>query len=155
MSKNKPSLKEKEELTGKTMAQQEMQTFDDHLYINPAIIAEIKAKGLVHRWINAHKLQQMHGFDSRAWTPYKLENPNNNNNIFGKDAEGYLRRGDLILAVQTQQIFDQRKARVDMRRQALNNAVHNKEAAQQLKKSMRDAGIKSKVYEGFDENGEE
>lgn len=154
MSKNKPSLKEKEAMNEDTISGG-IESFDDQLAISPNLIKEIEEQGLVYRWINAHTFQRNHGFDSRQWAPYKMKNPINIGGLIAKDSEGYIRRGDLILAVQTEAVASRRKARMDMRRQALNAAVQNKEAASQLKKSMRDAGIQAKVHEGYDENGDE
>lgn len=153
MSKNKPSLKEKEAMNDHTISGG-MESFDDQLAVSPNIIKEIEEQGLTYRWINAIKFQDNHGFDSRQWYPYKMKNPINIGGLTAKDSEGYIRRGDLILAVQTNEVAARRKARTEMRRKALNNTVQNREAAKELQKAMRDNGIDAKVHEGYDENGE-
>lgn len=154
MSKKQSTLKEKEAASQATISASG-ESFDDQFAVAPAIKQEIESQGLVYRWINAHKLQANYGFDSRQWQPYKMKNPINFGGLESKDSEGYIRRGDLILAVQTQEVAGRRRAITERRRQALNNAVQNKEAARELKKAMSDAGIQAKVYEGYDENGEE
>lgn len=123
---------------------------DDQLMIDPVIKAEIEAKGLVCRWINAHKLKENYGFDARRWVPYKPESKGDS--AFGfQDSEGYVRRGDLVLGVRSKEINAAHKAKIDRKNKTLS-AVQNKQAADELRMRMKDAGIKAKIYDGYDEN---
>lgn len=127
--------------------------FNDRLAIDPALKSELESKNLVWRWTNFKKLKDNHGFDPRMWAPYKRESKPTGGmfEAYGyTDPEGYIRRGDLVLAVQTQEIYNRRKADTDRRRAALNN--NQKVAAKQLNETFAEAGVKAKVYSGYDEN---
>jgi hypothetical protein len=127
---------------------------DDNLAVDAEVLAEIKGKGLVHRWINASKYKQNFGFDARRWQPYKRENQGNS--AFGfVDSEGYTRRGDLILAVRSVELNAAHKAKIERKNMQLS-AGQNKAAADQLRQHLKDSGVtSSKVYEGYEENGDE
>jgi hypothetical protein len=145
MSKNRPTIQDKQKSTEESA---DSFDFTDQLAISPAILAEIKEKGLKHRWINAHKLQANYGFDSRQWQPYRVENIQKS--AFGStDAEGYIRRGDLVLAVQSEAIAKRRYAIVE-RKNAINKN-HLKNTAEQFREEFKKAGIKTKVEEGYGE----
>lgn len=155
MSKNKPSLKEKEAITSTSMTASGADSFDDQFFLSPAIKQEIESQGMVYRWINAKIFQDNHGFDRRQWQPFKSKLASSSGSLGNSDSEGYIRRGDLILAVQSLETATRRRAILDRRKQALNSAVQNKEAARELKRTLSDAGIKAKVLEGYDENGDD
>lgn len=124
---------------------------DDMLAIDPVIKAEIAAKGMVFRWLNSHKLKENYGFDSRRWVPYKTET--SGDSVFGfKDTEGFIRRGDLILGVRSNAINEAHKAKIDRKNKTLAGA-QNKQAAEELRQSLKDTGVKgAKVLEGYEEN---
>jgi hypothetical protein len=146
MNKGKPTLKDKEQVTG-----YEMQLVDetDHLAIDPVVLEDIKSKNLAYRWINAVKFKDMHGFDSRRWMPYKAEIGSNKNNAYGyADSEGYIRRGDMLLAVQPMHINEARKTKIANRNKTLSS-MQSKQAAQELRNALGSSG---KVIEGYDEN---
>lgn len=124
---------------------------DDALAIEPTLLAEIKAKGLVHRWINSAKFKNNFGFDARRWAPYKRESKGSESFGF-TDSEGYTRRGDLILAVRSTEINAAHKAKIQRKNSNLA-ATQSKEAASELRQRMKDAGIKgAKIFEGYEEN---
>lgn len=146
MSKNKPTLKDKEISTGN-----EIRLIDetDHLAIDPAVLADINSKNLAYRWINAVKFKNMHGFDARRWTPYRNTELSGSNSAFGyADAEGYIRRGDMLLAVQPMEINNARKAKIQSRNSSMTS-MQQKAAAAELRQTL---GSNIKVHEGYDEN---
>ena len=148
MSKKPSTVQEKEISTQNTMEDANFD-FTDQLAVPPAILQEIKDKNLAHRWVNAAKLAANYGFDSRQWTPYKPEKTPGGM-FSGVDSEGYIRRGDLILAVQSQQLNAKRRAIIDAKN--ARNKGHNKQAAEMLKEAFKKSGVKAKISEGFDEN---
>lgn len=148
MSKKPSTVQEKELFTQQSMENTQYD-FTDQLAVPPAILQEIEAKNLAHRWVNAPKLAANYGFDSRMWTPYKVEKAPQGM-FSGVDSEGYVRRGDLILAVQPKQIAAKRKALIDAKN--ARNKGHNKQAADMLKEAFGKSGIKAKVTEGFEDN---
>jgi len=150
MSKNRPSVKEKQAGTEAGINDFNFD-FNDFFAVDPALKQEIASKGLVCRWINAVKLKANYGYDSRQWTPYKRESQPSVTSTFS-DPEGFIRRGDLILAVQPKQLATARKAQVDARNLAQSSAKQQKAHADELKRQMRENGIKADISEGYDEN---
>jgi hypothetical protein len=66
------------------------------------------------------------------------------------DAAGLIRRGDLILAVRP---IEHNKAHNDaIRAKNKRLAGHNKAKAQELRDFAREAGVNSKVLEGYEDN---
>lgn len=149
-AKSKPTLKDKEAASELPVTLDV--NGDDAFSIDPALRAELESKGLAHRWINARKFKDNYGYDARRWVPYKRESkmPGGYESFGYADPEGFIRRGDLILAAQPIAIAEARKAKIAARTAAL--AGHNKQAAADLKKTMKEAGLNAKVHEGFDEN---
>jgi len=147
-SKEKLSTKQNKE----KLSTEELTQFDleDQLAIDPDILAEIKGKNLAFRWINGVKFRENYGFDARRWIPYKSETAANS--AFGfKDSEGYIRRGDLILATRPMSVNNAHKAKIQRKNETLA-ASQNNQAAEELRERMRDAGVKAKIYQGFEEN---
>jgi hypothetical protein len=131
--------------------------FNDQLAIDPALKKEIETKGLVCRWINGIKYKANFGYDARRWQPYKRELSGKTgaaeNNFGYADPEGFVRRGDMILAVRPAAIHNAYKERIASKNKVLS-ASQQKEAADQLRQHARDHGMGGalKVHEGYDEN---
>lgn len=125
---------------------------NDHMIIDPAIKKEITERGLKYKWINAHKLAASHGFDKKGWKPYKL-NSGGKSSVYGQtDAEGFLRRGDLVLAVMPLQLHAKHKAAINQANLANKAAMGSKEAAKQIRQNFKDNQVKGvRVLEGDEE----
>ena len=130
--------------------------FDDQLALDPRLKSEIIKKGLVFRWINGVKYKAAFGYDARQWQPYKRSETSVQleNNSFGyADSEGFIRRGDMILAVRSKALNDAEKQR---NQNKINNLESNfkKKAVDGLKQSFKEAGLSesSSIIEGYDEN---
>lgn len=144
-------------VSAKTEAQESsisLTDFDNQLAVDPKLVAEMEAKGLAHRWINGIKYKNNYGYDARQWQPYKAEKKVGlENNFYGfTDSEGFIRRGDMVLAVRPKAVHEMAKQR---NANKINNLKGNpsKKAAEDLKKTMKDAGVDgAKIYEGYDEN---
>lgn len=150
MAKNRPSLKEKEAATASNIAQMGMD-FNDFFAIDPELKKEIEGKGMVYRWVNALKLKANYGYDKRQWQAYKRDSQPAGITSFS-DPEGYTRRGDLILAVQTKAVAGARKAQLDARNRSQNQQKHAKQQADELRREMRSAGIDADISEGYEDN---
>lgn len=128
--------------------------FDDQLAIEPSLKKEILAKGLVFRWINGAKHKANYGYDSRRWTPYKREKTEGlENNSYGfTDSEGFIRRGDLILAVRKKEIHDLSRERI--RSKTRNLAGEAKKAVvEQIKAGRKEVGMDDDftIHEGYED----
>jgi hypothetical protein len=129
--------------------------YKSRLDMDPALAKELKEAGLVGRWINAKEFQKNYGFHHSGWTPYKKKAAPNAkvDSLFGGDPEGYVRRGDLVLAVKTTE--EQEKHRMGLAYKASLNTGLNKKQAQQIAEAARNAGVKSKVVDGYDGAGDD
>lgn len=120
--------------------------FGNALNIPPVVQAELDEKGLVGRWVNAIKLQQMGGYHPKGWQPFRSEKYKSDFK-FGSDPDGVIRRGDCILAVKTLEDVETHKEwlanRVAVQRDT------NKVKAQEFRDAMRQSGLNSKVVEGY------
>lgn len=147
----KTSIKEKQNKEKLSNAYSEFD-IEDALAIDPAVVSEIKRQGKVHRWINAKTLKDNYGYDARRWVPFKYEGKMTE--AFGfTDSEGFIRRGDLVLAVRDLAVAAAHKAKLDRKNKTLA-AAQDRVAADELRKKMREAKIDSLVVDGFDEDEE-
>lgn len=122
----------------------------DNFAIDPLLRRELKEKGLAHRWINAKKWKDNYGYDPRMWTPFKRESKMTPGyEAYGiTDSEGYTRRGDLILAAQSESIAARRREKIASKNKNMQRD-QQKMAADQLRSGLKGQG---KVIEGYDEN---
>jgi hypothetical protein len=114
--------------------------------------AELDKKGLVARWINATEMQRQYGFNKSGWRPYKPDMKLSITNGMLGDAEGYIRRGDLVLATKTKDEHTLHKKKLEFKASIYKG--YNKQKAEELRSFMRGAGVKTKVVEGYDEPGD-
>jgi hypothetical protein len=93
---NKVALSDKQELTYADV-------FGDRSGMPDELKAELDAQGLVGRWLSAKKVYDNQGYHPKGWRVYKRKNAGLTSNEFstGKDPDGVVRRGDLILGVKT------------------------------------------------------
>lgn len=122
----------------------------------PLSIAEDIAKnGNVARWINGTQFQREHGFHRSRWQPYRIEKKPGvtASSAYSPDPEGFVRRGDLILAIRSEQEAAQHKAVLDHKANLYKGYEKQKKA--ELQAHLKEAGIKSKVEAGYGEEDEE
>ncbi len=116
--------------------------------LSSAIKKELSAQGLVWRFIFVKKYIDNHGFHRSGWKPHQFAKPAEDRGKFdfgdGIDSEGYLRRGDQILAVKTKEAQAIHRAKIQRRNDA--HKQYNKQAAQNLRTS---ADVK--VFEGYED----
>lgn len=125
----------------------------DRLAISRELKKELDSKGLTYKFINATKLKADYGFHKQGYRPYKPDNQAIVGDIFGGDPEGYVRRGDLILAVVPKSHADKAKKALQIKTDLQANT--SKLKAQELKEQMRSAGLSAVVDEGYGDDGEE
>ncbi len=116
--------------------------------IDPKLQAKIEAEGLVARWINRSKYIDQRG-DHRGWRPYqvpkeKTESKGALDFQYGIDPDGYVSRGDLVLAVRPVEMHEVNKRRVARKTSALLG--YQTQAAKNLSEV---TGMK--VHEGYED----
>lgn len=126
--------------------------YQSALDIPESIKKEIEEKGLAARWINATEFQRQYGFHKSGWTPYKPDNKLPAIAGVSGDPEGFVRRGDLILATKTKEQHNLHKARLKMKSSMASG--YNATKAKELRRFMQESGVKTKVVEGFEEPGD-
>lgn len=129
------------------------ETQENSFFNVPAgIKEELSKKGFECRWINSIKYRQNFGFHRSGWKAYKTTAaklaPDSLDFGDGVDAEGYIRRGDLVLAVKPSQAAEQHREKIRAKNRRLMN--YSQTAADDLRKTVGGSGA---VLEGYDENG--
>jgi hypothetical protein len=131
--------------------------FGSPLGLDPGIVKAIEAKGLSYRFVSVPALQKMGGYHNRGWRPLLMKELggeygtlNQNSLQFGGDPDGYLRRGDLVLAVRPKDMTD--KHRAFLRQEALlrSNSVRDKAQAEELRNMAKRAGLDTVVESDSD-----
>ena len=125
------------------------------LMLDDELAQELRAKGLTWRFINRKKWDS-DGFHKSYWVPYKRESTPSSSSVFSAGADGYTRRGDMILAVKTEEAQAVHRARIRQKTSAQSNTTKIK--TDEFRKMMSDAGISpkySKVHSGYEENGDD
>lgn len=131
---------------------------DDDVYgsmtsIPPEIKADMEAKGLTPRWLNAKKLAEGQGFHKAGWQIYRLPTDKQVNEFrFGSDPSGIVRRGDLILGYKDAESIKKHRALLDQKADRAVKSLSGQ--ADQLRAQAESAGLRTQVVEGYgDEEG--
>jgi hypothetical protein len=123
------------------------------LAIAPDLKAELDAKGLAYRFINAKQYVDKQGFHHSGWKVYKRDVSERAKGAFdfdmGTDPEGYVRRGDLILAVKPQEMQQRHKEKIRAKTARYSPDALNKAAAQQMRDRARENNVNMSVDEGY------
>lgn len=95
------------------------------LDVPPELKKELEEQGLECRWINAPKLRGQQGFNKHYWKPYKVNYDKIGIDNFFRSPDGYLVRGDVILAARPKDIGDAHKARLKAKADRLKASIPN------------------------------
>lgn len=132
-----------------TMSIEQLQAFNNKLDLPKSLATEISKKGYKARWINITMYNNAKGAKRGGWEPYRPNLDTVMSMNLGKDPEGYLRRGDLVLAVRSEareraeaHLLEERRKRFDMNK-------HNKQKADELRAHW---GGKAQISQGYEEN---
>lgn len=101
--------------------------------------------GLGYKFISDVAFRRNYGFNKENWKPHKFST-----DVRGCDHEGFLRRGDLVLASQPIEDVIIKRERIKRKTEAYK--FYNKEKANELRQIARDSGLDMKVHEGYEEN---
>lgn len=115
--------------------------------LSEELLEELGKKNFVHRWINQAEYVKNGGFHRSGWRAYRSEKRDSSGDL-GTNADGYITRMGLILAVKTTEQQAQHRARIQRRNQDMDMAVKSK--TEEFKKVARQAG--ATVDEGYEED---
>lgn len=124
--------------------------------LDPALKKELEDKGLAYRWINSSTYQKNFGHHRSGWRVYKRDEPGKKGGSLdfaqGTDPEGYVRRGDMVLA--TKPVADQEKHRRSIARKSQIFQGINQQKADELRAMARESGTDMSILDGYDGDDE-
>ena len=127
----------------------------DPYKLAPDLQKELDDKGLVGRFLNLDLLEQNGGYHPKGWRPYKRDRVDNSDfaKIFGKDPDGYVRRGKSILGVKTKEEVGRHRAFLAQEAEKASYVNCNKRAKRAMKDHIRQNGLEDKirVLDGYEE----
>lgn len=129
--------------------------FGNALNLPENLKKELEEQGLEGHFIDAKRFYDMGGYHPKGWTLYRSKNKNSDTISLqdfglGRDPEGVIRRGSLILAVKTK---EQAEAHREFLRSRANKVkTVNREKAEELRSMARSAQMKATIIEGYEEN---
>ena len=129
--------------------------YTDTQYVDPKLQEYLSNKGLEFRWINLRQFRER-GFHKTGYIPFKREADTPMTDAekligLGASPDGFITRGDQILAVKTKEHAAAYRAHIQEKNRIMSRAV-KKEAVSKLKKSFEDAGVKAEIHESYEEN---
>lgn len=130
--------------------------FNDILYIDPPLKAELDSQNFQPKWLDAQETYKNSGYDPEGWTVYKRK-ANDSDKLglsdvkFGQDPTGVVRRGSLILGVMDKERHAQLREALQIKSdRQLQNL--NKKKADELRQTARGNNLEVEIHEGYDEN---
>lgn len=145
---NRAPLSAKEVKTTEISGKNYDEFFANKLQISADLEAELKSKNLAWRFINYNEYRKNNGHRSH-WVPYKTTSTSSPEAILGVEADGYIKRGDCILAARPMETHMKHKEFLKKRTDLQSN--YQKQKAQELRKDAQEAGIKSTIIEGYED----
>ena len=126
--------------------------FGNPLKIPEDLQKELNDKNLTPKWVAAKVVYENGGYHPKGWVPYKRATTTQSMTEFGlgRDPEGVVRRGDLLLGVKPKAEAEKHKAYLTQK--ANRAAGINEEKAEEMRRFARDAKIDATIHEGYDDN---
>lgn len=128
--------------------------FRNKLQVAPEVLADIKAKGQEHRWINYTEFQKDDNQHKWGWVPYKRpsELKSAEGFVFGNNPDGIIRRRELVLAVRPLAYGIEHRAMLQDR---ANRELGRKRGhAGELRQQAKDVGLSTTITEEDDDSSE-
>lgn len=138
------------------ISQKKLGSVDGDFWFDPAngdltsipssVKTQLRDEGYACRLINSKKYQEDRGFHKSGWRVYKFERGQEIGQGsldfgFGVDAEGYLRRGDLVLAVMPLEMHESHRQNIFRKTKA--QMGKNVADAKEIEQYARASGIQS------------
>jgi hypothetical protein len=144
---NKVPLSEKQEASP-GMGFNPFEFLGSDLDIPAPVKAEMDSKGFKARWINFKQFKENGNQHRRKWLPFK-PSPEVASQV-STDVEGYVRKGDLLLAFKTKEEHTKHKLSLKYFSD-LYSGKENK-IAEELRQLSGQRGLKVRVHEGYEAN---
>jgi len=119
--------------------------------LDPELREELEAQGLAYRFINANQLKR-NGYHRSYWKPYQRKNKTSDgvsSRIYGADPDGFVIRGDSILAVKPKAEADAYRSMLQRRNEVLARTAS---PANQLKKLSENVDSKTMKFHELGED---
>jgi hypothetical protein len=135
--------------------------FGNALGLSADLLKILDKEGYAHRFVSAAAIEQSSGYHQSGWKPVSQAQlkkwghatMDSHSFSFGTDPEGYIRRGDLVLALRPQALNE--KHRAYLAQEAQRGQHVQKKHAEELRRQVADAGADIKIHEGFDDDKSE
>lgn len=125
------------------------ENFSNRFDVPKKLREEIVGKGYNYKFINFSKFKR-DAVHKSHWIPYKPDKRTVQDMLFGLDPDGYVVRGDCVLAVRPLSVDKKAKAAIQSRNDRLNS--YNDMAKSELQAYAAEHGIKAKISSGYEED---
>jgi hypothetical protein len=125
--------------------------FGDATSLSPELKKELEDQGLVPRWVSYKQMKAMDGYHAKGWRVYKRKNDDiidNQEFRLGGSPDGYVRRGDMVLAVKTVEDWKRHKDYLAAKAERYSKSVR-KQQVDDLRKLAKE--LNTTVVEGYDD----
>jgi hypothetical protein len=131
----------------------------DILQVPAELAKEIADLGLECRWVDAKEFVDSGNFHKHDWQPYKRAKTEETAAAkeyaifkYGNDAEGYIRRKSLILAVRPISLGDSHRAFIQERSRRYHGDLKKRQVEQMREVARRSGASSSSVFEEDEDN---
>lgn len=135
--------------------------FGNELGVSKDMAAAIDKGGYTYRFISASKLAGNGGYHHRMWKPLPMKQLKEwgyatmdaFSFTIGNDPDGYVRRGDLVLAVRPKEITE--KHRALLKQEAKRASMSQKKHSDELRQMAKEHGVDAQVLDTYEDEKEE
>lgn len=120
----------------------------DRLALSDKQKSYLEANGLVGRFLWRKEYERNNNFHRSGWKVIP------DSDMPGANAEGLVIVGDLVLGVRTEKQNAAHKADIAAKTARQSPAAVQKAKKAELQQALQNAGLKGKIVDGYDENGE-
>ena len=122
------------------------------LSLPTALKEQLTSLGYVYRWINEADFRHNNNLHASGWLPYNVNAIGDVKSMARNkvDAEGLMRRGDLILAIRPKSLNDAHVAKTREKNARLKG--YTKEKAKEFREFIKGADKSAKITEGYEDN---
>jgi len=153
---NKQGLKRGRKPLSKKKAIETQVTFYGDMTALPLDVKkELEDNGLVARWVDAKQMKEWEGYHRSGWQVYRrpenvIMKMKEDGPRFGRDPDGFVRRGTLILAAKTKEENERHKQHL-ARRARTYSSQHRKQQADELRQQARAGGLNTTIVDSYED----